>query len=136
MEKELENLEKKEKGKQPSRPKSAQPSHAPAPPDRRTPPISAVLPRACPPSLARCPMGPTCRRQFPLTSALPLSLSRGPGSPVAEPLHRAPFSSLSVPWACPVSSAPPRPPWAGACALAHVAGFLGHDACPRAQLLS
>jgi hypothetical protein len=40
------------------------------------------------------------------TRALPLSLSRGPGSPVAEPLPRAPLSSLSTPWAFPVSSAP------------------------------
>jgi hypothetical protein len=35
-----------------------------------------------------------------------LTLSRGPGSPVAESLPRAPLSSLSAPWACPVSSAP------------------------------
>jgi hypothetical protein len=40
------------------------------------------------------------------TRALPLSLSRGPGSPVAEPLPRAPLSSLSASWACPVSSIP------------------------------
>jgi hypothetical protein len=38
--------------------------------------------------------------------SLPLSLSRGPGSPVVESLPRAPLSSLSAPWACPVSSAP------------------------------
>jgi hypothetical protein len=31
---------------------------------------------------------------------------RGPGSPVTESLPRAPLSYLSVPWACPVSSAP------------------------------
>jgi hypothetical protein len=37
---------------------------------------------------------------------LSLSLSRGPGSPVAEPLSRAPLSSLCVSWASPVSSAP------------------------------
>jgi hypothetical protein len=41
------------------------------------------------------------------TRALPLSLSRGPESLVAEPLPRAPLSSLSVPWACLVSSAFP-----------------------------
>jgi hypothetical protein len=35
-----------------------------------------------------------------------LSLSRGPGSPVAEPLPHVPLSSLSAPWACPISSAP------------------------------
>jgi hypothetical protein len=37
---------------------------------------------------------------------LPLSLSRGPRSPVTEPLPRAPLSSLFASWACPVSSAP------------------------------
>jgi hypothetical protein len=42
---------------------------------------------------------------FPARS-LSLSLSRGPGPPVAEPLPRAPLSSLSAPWACPVSSTP------------------------------
>jgi hypothetical protein len=34
-----------------------------------------------------------------------LSLSRGPGSPVAEPLPRTPLPSLSAPWASLVSSA-------------------------------
>jgi hypothetical protein len=45
----------------------------------------------------------------PVTSparSLSPSLSREPGSPVAEPLPRAPLSSLSSSWACPVSSAP------------------------------
>jgi hypothetical protein len=65
----------------------------------------AVLPRARPPTLARCPVGPICRRKFP-SPVHSLSLSRGPGSPVAESLPRAPLSSLSAPWACPVSSAP------------------------------
>jgi hypothetical protein len=51
-------------------------------------------------------VGPICRRPFFSPAAPSLSLSRGPGSPVAESLHRAPLSSLSVPWACPVSSAP------------------------------
>jgi hypothetical protein len=54
-------------------------------------------------------VGPTCWRQFLLARALPLSLSREPGSLVAEPLPRAPFSSLSASWACPVSSAPSAP---------------------------
>ena len=65
MEKELENPEKKKRRKQPSRP--TKPSQA-ARPRRLTggPRLSAaVLPRARPPSLARCPVGPTCRRQFP-----------------------------------------------------------------------
>jgi hypothetical protein len=35
-----------------------------------------------------------------------LSLSHGPGSPFAEPLPRAPLSSLSALWACPVGSTP------------------------------
>jgi hypothetical protein len=57
--------------------------------------------------LALCPLGPTCRRQFSSPArSLSLSLSRGPGSPVTEPLPRTPLSSLSVSWACPVSSAP------------------------------
>jgi hypothetical protein len=50
-------------------------------------------------------VGPICRRQFSSPRAPSLSLSRGPGSPVTEPLPRAPLSSLSAPWACPVSSA-------------------------------
>jgi hypothetical protein len=59
------------------------------------------------PSLARCPVGPICRCQF-LSPAhsLSLSLSRGPRSPVVEPLPSVPLSSLSAPWAYPVSSAP------------------------------
>jgi hypothetical protein len=40
------------------------------------------------------------------TRALPLSLSRRPGSPVAESLPRMPLSPLSAPWAFPVSSTP------------------------------
>jgi hypothetical protein len=40
-------------------------------------------------------MGPICRRQIP-SPARSLSLSRGPRSPVAEPLPRAPFFSLYV----------------------------------------
>jgi hypothetical protein len=62
IEKELENPEKKKKRKQPSRP--TKPSQA-ACPHRLTggPRLSAtVLPRARPPSLARCPVGSTCRR--------------------------------------------------------------------------
>jgi hypothetical protein len=43
---------------------------------------------------------------FARTLPLSLSLSRGPGSPVVEPLPRAPLSSLSASWAYPVSSAP------------------------------
>jgi hypothetical protein len=75
IEKEFENPEKKKKGKQPSRP--TKPSQA-ARTRRLTggPCLSAtVLPRARPPSLARCPVGPICRHQFP-SPALSLSLSR------------------------------------------------------------
>jgi hypothetical protein len=94
-----------------------------------------VLPRARPPSLARCPVGPTCRRQFPSpVRSLSLSLSHGPGSLVPSHCPRAsPFLSLRR---GPALSVPPSPlsPWTGECALVHVAGFLGHDARPRAQL--
>jgi hypothetical protein len=78
MEKELGNPEKKKRIKQPSRPKSAQPGRAPAPPDRRTPPVSG---------------------RSPLPRALSLSLSARWAQPVgAGFLHpRAP--SLSVSWA-------------------------------------
>ena len=65
MEKELENPEKKKRRKQPSHP--TKPSQ-PARPRHLTgrPCLSAaVLPHARPPSLARCPVGPTCRCQFP-----------------------------------------------------------------------
>jgi hypothetical protein len=107
MEKELENQEKKKRIKQPSRPNSAQPGRAPAPPDRRTPSVSGSSPLSRAPSLScSLPSGADLSGPVFCTRALPLSLSRGPGPPVAEPLPRAPFSSLSAPWACPVSSAP------------------------------
>ena len=60
--------------------------------------------RALPPSLA-AQWGQPVGASF-LPRALPLSLSRGPGPPVVEPLPRAPLFSLSALWACPVSSAP------------------------------
>jgi hypothetical protein len=76
------------------------------------------------------PVGPTCRRQFPspalslyLVGPVHQSPSRCPTRPFLLSLRRGP--SLSV-------LPPPRLPWTGACALTHVAGFLGHDAptCP------
>jgi hypothetical protein len=104
MEKELENPQKKKRRKQPSRP--TKPSEA-ARPRRLTggPRLSAaILPRAHPPSLARCPVGPICQRQFP-SPARSLSLylagpdrqspSRCPARPFLLSLHRGP--DLSVP---------------------------------------
>jgi hypothetical protein len=68
---------------------------------------AAGLPRACPPSLPRCPVGPTYRRQFP-SPVRSLFVSRARFTS-AEPLPpRVPFS-LSAPWACLVSSAFPAP---------------------------
>jgi hypothetical protein len=66
---------------------------------------AAVLPRARPPSLARCPVGPTYRHQFPLP-ALSLSVSRARFAS-AEPLPLCVPFSVSAPWACLVSSAFP-----------------------------
>jgi hypothetical protein len=66
----------------------------------------AVLPHA--PSLSRSlPSGADLSAPVSLARALPLSLSlsRGSGSPVAEPLPRAPLSSLSAPWTLHVSFA-------------------------------
>jgi hypothetical protein len=141
MEKELGNSEKKKRIKQPSRPKSAQPGRAPACPRRLTggPRQSAtVIPRARPPSLARCPVGSISRRQFPSPArSLSLSLclagldrqspSHCPARPFLLPLRRGPALSVLP---------PSRSLWTGACALIHVVGFLGHDARPRAQLPS
>jgi hypothetical protein len=96
---------------QPSRPNSAQPGRAPQPPRRMTgkPRLSAAaLSPACSPSLARCLVGPTCRRRFLHPRAPPLSLPCGPGSLVTEPLPRAsPFLSLRCGPAC--QTPPPRP---------------------------
>jgi hypothetical protein len=125
MEKELENSEKKERRKHPSRP--TKPSQATRP--RRLTGGSrlsaAVLPRVRPPSLARCLVGPICRCQFPSPARSDRqSPSRCPTCPFP----------LSAPWACLSVPPPPRLSWIGACALAHVAEFLGHDARPRAHL--
>jgi hypothetical protein len=147
---ELETLEKrnrkrirksreKEKGKAAQQPSLAQPGRTPARPRRLTGGIhlsAATLspPRSLSLSLALCPLGLTCRRQlFPLRASLP-SLPRGPMLPGTEPLPPcAPFLSLSLRHGPSLSVPPsPHPSWTGACALAHVARILGHDAHPRA----
>jgi hypothetical protein len=74
---------------QPSRPNSAQPGRAPAPPDRRTSPVSGS------PLSRSLPSGADLSVPVSSPAPPPLSLSRGPGSPVAESLPRAsPFLSL------------------------------------------
>jgi hypothetical protein len=114
MKKELENPGKK---KRPFRPKPAHQAQS----RTRPPPLTG---------------GPRLSAPVSFTRSLSLSLSRGPGSPVPSRCPRAsPFLSLHR---GPALSDPPSscPPWTNACALAHVAEFLGHDACPRAQLSS
>jgi hypothetical protein len=54
-------------------------------------------------------VGSSCRRRFFRPCAPPPSLSRGPSSPVAEPLPRVLALSLSATWASRVSSALPAP---------------------------
>jgi hypothetical protein len=69
----------------------------PARPRRLTGGLSAaVLPRTRPPSLARCPLGPTCRRQLlrPLAPSLSISRAQIASRRVVAP--RAPFVSLCV----------------------------------------
>jgi hypothetical protein len=73
----------------------------------------------------------------PNLSAPVTSLARSPSLYFAGQICQCPHASrfLSL---CrgPALSDPssPCPPWTDACALAHVAGFLGNDARPRAQL--
>jgi hypothetical protein len=133
MEKELENPEKKKRRKQPKPAQLAQPGRAPAPPDRRTLHVSGNFPL----SRALCPLGPTCRCQFSSPSrSLSLCLA-GPDRQSPSCCPACPFSSLSL-HRGPSLSVPPLPhsPWTGACALAHITEFLGHDARPRTQLPS
>jgi hypothetical protein len=97
----------KEKGKA-AQTSPARPSQA-ARPRRLTggPRLSAAVPLSRARSLSRSlPAGANLSAPVFFTRALPLSLSRGPGSPVAESLPHAPLSSLSAQWACPISSAP------------------------------
>jgi hypothetical protein len=133
MEKQLENLGKKKKAKQPS---SAQPGRAPARPRRLTSGIhlSAATPSPALSSLSRSlPSG--AKLSVPVSSlALPSSLSAlwahfasrraiAPARSLSPSLRRGP--PLSVPPS-------PRPLWTSARALAHVAGILSHDTRPRA----
>jgi hypothetical protein len=70
----------------------------------RTPLSAAVPPRACPPSLALCPVGLTCRCQFPSpVRSLSLFVSRAQFASAELLPPRVPFS-LSAMWACLVSS--------------------------------
>jgi hypothetical protein len=66
-----------------------------------------------------------------------LSLSLCLAGPVRQPPSRCPacplFSLCAVSLPCQFRL-PPCSPWTGVCALAHVAGFLGHDARPCTQL--
>jgi hypothetical protein len=78
----------------------------PALPDRRTPPVSGSSPSHALPLSLSAHWGQPVGASFLHPRAPSLSLSRGPRSPVTELLPCAPLSSLSAPWACPVSSAP------------------------------
>jgi hypothetical protein len=95
MEKELENPEKKKRIKQPSRPKSAQPGHAPAPSDRRTPPISGSSPSRAPSLPRSVPSGADLSVPVPPpTHSLSVSRARIASRRAVAP--RAPFFSLCV----------------------------------------
>jgi hypothetical protein len=107
-------------------------------PDRRTPPVSGSSPSRAP-SLSRSLLSGadlSAPVYFARSLSLSLSLFRGPGSPVPNRCPCAPpFLSLRR---GPSLSDPPSPcpPWTGACALAHVTRFLGHDARPAPFLES
>jgi hypothetical protein len=102
----IRKFREKERRKQPKPAQSAQPGHAPAPSDRRTPPVSGSSPSRARSLSHSLPSGASLSAPVSFARSLPLSLSRGPGSTAAEPLPRTPLSSLSVPWTLPVSSAP------------------------------
>jgi hypothetical protein len=90
--------------------------------------------RALPLSLAAQwgrPIGASFLRPFALSLSLCLA---GPVRQCRAVAPARPLFSLCA--RGPALSVPPSPlsPWTGECALTHVAGFLGHDARPCAQL--
>jgi hypothetical protein len=98
----------KEKAAQPTQLSQARPrARASATPDRRTPPVSGSSPSRAPSFSRSLPSGADLSAPVtsPARSSLSLSLSRGSGPPVIEPLPRASLFSLSAPWASPVSFA-------------------------------
>jgi hypothetical protein len=109
MEKKLGNSRKRKNPFWPKQAHQAQP-HAPArlPPLTGGPRLSAAdCPTLSSLPLARCTMGPSCRRRF-LRPRAPLpSLPRGPALPNAEPLPCAPVLSLCV-VGLPCQLRPPR----------------------------
>jgi hypothetical protein len=105
---EKENRKGIRKSREKEKEKAAQPGRAPA----RLPPLTggprlstAVLPHARPLSLSLAAQWGRSVGASYFTRSLSLSLSRGPGPPVVEPLPRASLFSLSALWASPVSSA-------------------------------
>jgi hypothetical protein len=107
------------------------------PPDRQTPPVSgsSPIPRVLSLSLfARWGRSVGASFLRPHAPSLSASWARITSRRVVAPSVPL-FSHCAVGQPCQI-----RPlrasPWTGACALAHVVGFLGHDARPCAQLSS
>jgi hypothetical protein len=95
MEKELENSRKKKRRKQPKPAQSAKPGHAPAPSDRRTPPVSGNSPSRAPSFPRSLPSGASLPALvfFPVRS-LYLSVSRARSASRRAVAPHTPFSSL------------------------------------------
>jgi hypothetical protein len=95
MEKELENLEKKKRRKQPKPAQSAQPGRAPAPSDRRTPPVSGSSPSRVPSLPRSLPSGASLSALvfFPVCPSS-LSVSRARFACRRAVAPHAPFSFL------------------------------------------
>jgi hypothetical protein len=135
IEKELENPEKRKRESSLVSPLSPARPHArvPAPPDRRTLPVSGSSPSRVPSLSRSLPSGIDLSAPVSFACALPFSLC------LAGPDRQSPNRCLERPFLLSLRRGPylsvlpsPRSPWTGACTLAHVAGFLGHDARPRA----